>query len=111
MRGPENNIDDVGELRQNPRQSVQHMLDAFVGREQPEGQQHHAAFHAELIFKIGRIDKADIRDAVRDQIDLGRRHMVNVLEHPASAFRHDHQARGERGEIIHDAPLLGPRRL
>jgi len=43
---------------------------------------------------------------MRDQIDLGRERLVNLLQHLASALHHDHQARRERDQLLHHAPLL-----
>ena len=54
MRGAQHDIDDVGKLGQDLRQRLEHVLDALVGREQAEGEQHQPAFHAELVLVVIR---------------------------------------------------------
>ena len=46
---------------------------------------------------------------MRDQIDLGRRRLVNILQHLPSALGHDHQPGRERDQLLHHAPLVGSR--
>ena len=96
MGGAQDNVNHLGELGHDLRQSVQHVLDALVGRKQAEGEQHHLAFHAELVLKVGRIDEPHVGNAMRDQIDLGRWRVVDVLQHLPAALGHDNQARRER---------------
>ena len=67
------------------------------------------SFHAELVLEIGRIDEAHVGNAVRDEIDLGRRRLVNVLQHLPPALSHDHQPGRERDQLLHHAPLVGSR--
>ena len=45
---------------------------------------------------------------MRDQIDLGRRRLVNVLQHLPAALSHDDQPGRERDQLLHDAPLVRP---
>ena len=45
-------------------------------------------------------------DAVGDEIDLGRRRLVDILQHLASALGHDHEPGRERDEPLHHAPLV-----
>ena len=73
MRGAQDDINNVREFRQNLRQSVQHMLNSLVRRKQPEREQHNPSFHAKLVLVIIRIDKRYVGNAMRDEIDLGRR--------------------------------------
>ncbi len=82
------------------------MLDPLVWREQAEGQQDASSFDAELIFVIIRIDKRDVRNPVRNQIDLGGRRLINFLQHPPTSLRHHHQPRRERDQIVRHAPLF-----
>ncbi len=109
MCGAEDNVDDFGELRQNLGQRIEHKLDTFVRREQAEREQHHPPLHAELVLEIGWIDESDVVNPVRDEIDLGRRGLVDFLEHPPSALGHDHKPGGERDHAIHHALLIGVR--
>ena len=46
---------------------------------------------------------------MRDQIDLGRRRLVDILQHLPSALGHDHQPGRKRDQPLHDAPLVGSR--
>ena len=85
MGGAEDDINNLGKLRQNLRQGIEHVLDALVRRKQAEREQHHPSFHPELVLEISRIDEAYIGNAVRDKIDLGRRRLVNLAA--ASAVR------------------------
>ena len=70
MGRAQHDVHNIRKLRHNCRQGIEHILDTFVGREQPEGEQHGAAFDLKLVFEVGGIDKADIGNAVRDQIDF-----------------------------------------
>ena len=79
MGGAEDNINNLGELRENLRQGIEHVLDALVGRKQSEGEQHHPAFHAELVLEISGIDEAHVGNAVGDEIDLGGGRVVDLL--------------------------------
>ena len=78
MGGAQHDIDDVGKLGQDFRQRLQHMLDSLVGREQAEGEQHQPAFHAELILVEIGVHERDIGDAVGDDVNLGRRRLVDL---------------------------------
>ncbi len=46
---------------------------------------------------------------MRDQIDFGRRRLVNLLQHLPSALGHDHQPGRERDQLLHHAPLVSSR--
>ncbi len=46
---------------------------------------------------------------MRDQIDLGRRRMVDLLQHLSPALRHDDQPGRKRDQLLHDAALVSPR--
>src|ERR1017187_124748 len=108
MRGAQDNINNLWKFLQNIRQRIEHAFDALVRRKQAEGEQHHLSFYAELILEVGRVDEPDVGDAVRDQVDLGCRGVVNILQHSSSALNHDNQPRGERKQLLHHAPLVGP---
>ena len=78
------------------RQGVEHIFDPLVRRKQPEREQHHLAFHTELVLEIGRIDKTYVGNAMRDEIDLGRWCLVNLLQHLSPPVSHDHEPGRER---------------
>ena len=44
---------------------------------------------------------------MRDEIDLGRRCLVNLLQHLAPPLSHDHEPGRERDQLVHYAPLVG----
>ena len=46
---------------------------------------------------------------MRDQIDLGRRRLVYLLQNRPSPLRHDHQPGGMRNQFPHHAILVGVR--
>ena len=50
MRGSEHEIDHIRMLPDDFRQCFDHMLDAFARPEQTKGEQHLAAFDAELLL-------------------------------------------------------------
>ena len=68
---PQDDVDEVGELLEDRRHGPEHVLDALVGREQPERQRPRPALDAELVLVEVRVDERRVGDAVRDQVDLG----------------------------------------
>ena len=46
---------------------------------------------------------------MRDEIDLGRRRLVDVLQHLAAALGHHDEPRRERDQLLHHAPLVRSR--
>ena len=78
----EDYIDDIGDLRENPAESIQYVF-AKAGRR--------SAAPPELILEISWIDETHIVNAIRDQVDLCRRCTINALQHLPSAFGHNHQ--------------------
>ena len=60
MGGAQHDVNHVGKLRQDLRQRLEHVLDSLVRREQAEGEQHHPAFHAELVLVEVRIHERDV---------------------------------------------------
>ena len=105
MRCAQDDINNVREFRQNLREGVQDILNSLVGRKQPEGEQHRPSFHAKLVLVIIGIDKRYVRNAMRNEIDLGGGRPVDVLQHLASAFGHGHQPGRARDQFLHHAPL------
>ena len=91
VRGAQHDIDDVGKLRHHIRESIEHMFNPLVRRQQPERQQHLLSAHAELVLVIIRGDEWHVGNAMRDEIDLGRRRLVHLLQDRSSPLRHDHQ--------------------
>ena len=104
-RRTQDDINDVREFLENPRESVQDLLNSLVGRKQPEGEQNRPPFNAKLVLVIIGIDKRYVRNAMRNEIDLGGGRPVNILQHLASAFGHGDQPGRVRDQFMHDAPL------
>ena len=80
VRGAQNDVDDIGKLRHEFRKRVEHVFDAFVRRKQSESQQHLLALHAKLVLVKIRSNKRDVGNAMRNEIDLCRRRLVNLLQ-------------------------------
>src|ERR1700722_11393371 len=102
-------IDHVGKLGQNRRERFEHVLDAFIGGEQPKGEQNSAALNLELVFEKSWVTKSDVGDAVRNQIDFAGWSSVYLLQHFAAAIGHYDQSCRERYEFFHRAALVSPR--
>ena len=107
MRRAEHDVYGVGMLGQDGRKGVDDVLDPLVGREEPEGEDERPPFHAEAVLASG---ERHVRNPVRDDVDLLRGDAVDVAEELSSAGGHDHQAIGQRGDLIHHAPLVQVRR-
>ena len=91
VRGAQHDVDDLGKLRHDIRECVEHMFNSLVRRQQPEGQQHLLSAHAKLFLVTVRGGEWHVGDTMRDQIDLGRRRLVHLLQEVSSPLRHDHQ--------------------
>ena len=85
------------------------MLDALVGRKQPERKRHQPAANAELILVLIGIDERRVGDAVRDQVDLGLRHAVDSPQERPGPLGHDDDAGGQGGQFLQDPPLIDVR--
>lgn len=70
MRYAGNHVHDVGVVRQDFRQGPDDVLYAFIGREQPKGEQNIFALGSESIFIETGIREGQIRDTVRNQVNF-----------------------------------------
>ena len=61
MRGAEHDVDGVGMAREDRGQRVDDVLDALVGREQAEGEDHRLALDAELVLAARRTARSGCR--------------------------------------------------
>ncbi|QDV06244.1 hypothetical protein Poly30_17510 [Planctomycetes bacterium Poly30] len=104
VSGAQDDVDRVREALDDGRQRVDHVLDAFVGREQPEGEDHPLTFHADA--RLAGIASGEHRNPVGDQIDLARGNPVNAPKQLDRVFAHDHEAIGERDQLVHDRALI-----
>ena len=106
---PQDDVDEVGELLEDLRHGPEHVLDALVGREQPERQRHQPALDAELVLVEVRVDERRVGDAVRDQVDLGLGDAVDLPQERPGPLGHDDDAGGQVGQLRQDPPLVGVR--
>ena len=91
MRGAQHDVDDVGKLRHDIRERIEHLFNPLVRREQPEGQQHPPSVHTKLFLVMIRGDEWHVGNTMRDEIDLAHWRLVHLLQEVSSALRHDHQ--------------------
>ena len=63
VRGPQDDVNKVGERFEDLWHGPEHVLDALVGREQPERQRHQPAGDAELVLVKVRIDERRVGDS------------------------------------------------
>ena len=71
MCSAEDDVNYVGKFRDNLRQGIEHVLDSLVGREQAKRKKYYFAFYSKLILKVCGVDEIDVRNTMRDEIDLG----------------------------------------
>jgi hypothetical protein len=87
------------------RESVQCMLNPPMGQKQPEGKQHNPSFYVKLVLAIVGIDKRYVRNAMQNEIKLGGGRPINILQHLAPTFGHDHKPGRARDQFPHHVPL------
>ena len=89
MRGAKNDIDGIRARFDDFRHGIEHDLDAFVRRQQTEGQDDH--FSGEIEFGLGvmRFEEREIRYSVRYDLNLAGWHVMNGTEEFVAFFRHD----------------------
>ncbi len=106
MRLAQHDIDGIGKFPDDVRQRAQRILDALVRREQAEREQHLLARHAKLVLEIIWVGERHVGNAVRDEVNFGRRCLINFAQEFPAPFGHDHQPRREPDQLAHHAPLL-----
>ena len=67
-------------FRQDLRHGLNYVFNALVRREQAEGEQHRFAFDAEAVLVEIGIEKGQVGNAVRNQVDLAARHLEDFLQ-------------------------------
>ena len=107
MGRPEHDIDQIRILPDDLGQRPDHVLDPLARGEQAEGQQHLLALDPELILEGARIDERRVRNAVRDQIDLGGRGTIDLAQNRAPALGHHDQPFRLPDDLVHHPPLVG----
>ena len=89
VRFTEHDIDQVGMLADQLWQRPNCVFNTLARREQAERQHHLAALDAELVLVDSRVDKRDIRNAVRDHLDLFRTDPIGFLKDLDGPMCHD----------------------
>ncbi len=107
MGCPKHEIDQIRMLPGDLGQRLNHVLDPLARGEQAEGQQHLLALDPELILEGVRIDEWRLRNAVRDQIDLGGRRTIDLAKNRAPALGHHDQPLRLPDDLVHHPPLVG----
>ncbi len=103
---PQRHIDRVGISLQDGRQGLDDIFQPLVGREQPEGEQDIFSLQPEFLLEQVRPCKRDVRDPVRDEIDLLLRHPVDLAQERDCPLAHHHQAAGQAAQFSHHRALF-----
>jgi hypothetical protein len=103
VRGAEHDVDRVRPRRHDARQRLDDVLDALVGRQQPESQEHRAPVDAEPPLALSAV--GHVRDAVRDHVDRGARHAMDRCEQLGAVLAHHHQPLRELRQLVDHAAL------
>src|SRR4029077_21058626 len=98
-------VNDIGKLAYDCWQRVEYVFDTLVWREKAKGEQDGAPFHTKFVLRIIRIGKGHVGNAVRDQIDLVNRGLINIAEKLNTLFGHGHDTSRELNHFLKD-PLL-----
>ena len=109
MGRAEDDVDEIRDSREDLGDGPEHVLDALVGREQPEGQGHRPTLDAELFLVGAGRDVGRVGDAVGDEVDLGLGHAVDLAEERPRPVGHDDDPRRQLRELDEDPTLLGVR--
>ena len=102
--------DDVHHVRMaghNGGQGGDDIFDAFVRREQAKAEQDDFALDAKQVFVETRVHKRHIGDAVGDEINLLRRHAIDLLQEFHAALAHDDQPIGQGRDFFQHPALIG----
>ena len=86
MRLAQHDVNDVGKFPDDVRQRAQGILDALVRRQQTEREQHLLARHAELVFEIIRVGKRHVGNAVRNEVNLVCRRLIDIAQKLPAPF-------------------------
>jgi hypothetical protein len=83
----------IGELKE-------FIFDSFVRREQSKRQEDSFSLHSKLIFVKIRVDERDVRDAMRDDVDLFSRDAIDFLQETFASVGHHNEPSITFGSII-----------
>src|SRR6266496_3754311 len=80
MGRPCDYVNHVLVLRQDLRQGLNHIFDSLVWRKQTEREQDGLPLHAKAVLVEIRIEEWQIRDAMRNHVDLAGGHLKDFLQ-------------------------------
>src|SRR5579863_594570 len=104
--GARRHVDNIFVLRQNVRQCPNDVFDSLVRREQAEGEEYRFPFHAKaFLIEIG-IQKWQVGNAMRNQVDLAAGYFEYLLQELGRQLAHHDQAVRQGHDLLHDPPLV-----
>ncbi len=106
MRNSRDDVHHIRMLRKDCGQRADHILDAFVGRQQAEGQQYGFSFRAEAVLEVVGVHEVHLRHSMRNNIDLLARNCVHVAQQLGSQLAHHHHTVRERRNLFEHRPLV-----
>src|ERR1700733_899938 len=89
MSSAKNDIDGVRAGSNDFGHGIEHGLNAFIRRQQTEGQNDHLPGEVEFGFGMMRFKKREIGYSVGYDLDLARWHGMNGTKEFMACFRHD----------------------
>jgi chaperonin GroES len=101
--GAQDDVERVRKLRDDRGERLDDVLDALVGREESEREDHRTALDPEPVLAATRCGQE--RNAMRDEVDLFGADAVHVAREPRSGRAHDHHPLRERRQLVHHAAL------
>src|SRR5207237_9587242 len=91
MGRPCDYVNHVLVLRQDLRQGLNYIFDSLVWRKQTEREQDGLPLHAKAVLVEIRIEEWQIRDAMRNHVDLAAGHLKDFLQKLGRKLTHDNQ--------------------
>src|ERR1035438_8066358 len=79
MGRPRDDIRNIAVLRQNARQGLYDCFNSLIWREQAEGQQYRFVSDSEAVLVKIRINKRQVGNPMRDDVNLCRRNLEDLL--------------------------------
>ena len=104
-----NDVHDVLVSRQYLWKGLNNVFDALVGREQTEREQYSLPFYIKAVFVEIGIEKWQVRNAVRNHVNLAARHFEDLLQELGGELTHHDEAVGKLCDFFHYHSLIGAR--
>ncbi len=103
--GTQHEIDHIRMALHDLRQGFDGIFDPLAGAEQAEGEQHRAAFDAELSLVEARVEVGHVRDAMEDDLHLGVGRPVGFAQDFRALPGHHHQSVAAPDQLFHHLSL------